>query len=138
LESTTSAASAIPPTLLHPIFGKFINDCEKHEPTTADNKLVITLSAAMSSFFRDKKAHSIFTSTRPWSLIFGMHICIYVSCEGQVSLCYYTVLSRLGVPHSIPTSTRPSALIFAMHIHIYVFREGQMSLCHWPLFVWSY
>jgi hypothetical protein len=53
-----SAASSIPPTLLHPIFGKFIDDCENYEPTAADNKLVWTLSAAMSGFFKDE-------STRP-------------------------------------------------------------------------
>jgi hypothetical protein len=46
-----SAASSIPSTLLHPIFGEFIDDCENYEPTAADNQLVWTLSAAMSGFF---------------------------------------------------------------------------------------
>jgi hypothetical protein len=49
-----SAASAIPSTLLHPIFGKFVDDCENHEPTAAVNKLAWTLSAAMSGFFKDE------------------------------------------------------------------------------------
>ncbi|KIM89780.1 hypothetical protein PILCRDRAFT_196256 [Piloderma croceum F 1598] len=51
LNRPPSAASATPSTLPHPIFGKFINECENHEPTAADNKLVLTLSAAMSGFF---------------------------------------------------------------------------------------
>src|SRR6202011_5656271 len=47
-----SAASSIPSTLLHPIFGEFIDNCENYyEPTAADNQLVWTLSAAMSGFF---------------------------------------------------------------------------------------
>jgi len=49
-----SAASSIPPTLLHPIFGKFIDDCDDHEPTVADNKLVWKLSTAMPEFFHDE------------------------------------------------------------------------------------
>jgi hypothetical protein len=49
-----SAASAIACMLLHPIFGKFINDYENYEPTAADSKLVWTLSAAISSFFKDE------------------------------------------------------------------------------------
>ena len=43
------AASSIPSTLLHPIFGKFIGDCENYEPTAAN--LVWSLSTAMSGFF---------------------------------------------------------------------------------------
>jgi hypothetical protein len=53
-----SAASSIPSTLLHPIFGEFIDDCENYEPTAADNKLVWTLSAAMSGFFEDESARA--------------------------------------------------------------------------------
>ena len=49
-----SAASSIPPMLLHPIFSKFIDDCENYEPTAANNNLVWTLSAAMSGFFKDE------------------------------------------------------------------------------------
>jgi hypothetical protein len=44
----------MPPTLLHPIFGKFVGDCENHEPAAADNTLAWTMSAAMSGFFKDE------------------------------------------------------------------------------------
>jgi hypothetical protein len=53
-----SAASSIPSTLLHPIFGEFIDDCENYEPTAADNKLVWILSAAMSGFFKDESTRA--------------------------------------------------------------------------------
>ncbi|KAG1886438.1 hypothetical protein F4604DRAFT_1721739 [Suillus subluteus] len=49
-----SAASIIPTTLLHPIFGQFIDDCESHEPTKEDNDLVMALSEAMCNFFDDE------------------------------------------------------------------------------------
>ncbi|KAG1860902.1 hypothetical protein F4604DRAFT_1957637 [Suillus subluteus] len=48
-----SAAHTIPTTLLHPIFGAFMDDCENHEPTPDDNKLVMALSVTMSGFFTD-------------------------------------------------------------------------------------
>lgn len=48
-----SAASSIRRTLLHPISSRFIDDCEKYEPTAADNKLVLKLSTAMSGFFEE-------------------------------------------------------------------------------------
>jgi hypothetical protein len=55
LESTTLGCfGGIACTLLHPIFGKFIGGCENYEPTAADNKLVRTLSTAMSDFFKDE------------------------------------------------------------------------------------
>ncbi|KAG2084900.1 hypothetical protein BD769DRAFT_1374621, partial [Suillus cothurnatus] len=49
-----NAADTIPSTLLHPIFGEFMDDCENHEPTAADNKLVMALSVAMSGFFTNE------------------------------------------------------------------------------------
>ena len=49
-----STAFPIPATLLNPIFGKFIDDCQTHEPTAEDNKLILKLSTAMSSFFGDE------------------------------------------------------------------------------------
>ena len=52
------AASSIPSTLLHPIFGKFIDDCENYKPTAADNKLAWNLSTAMSGFFKDELAQA--------------------------------------------------------------------------------
>jgi len=39
---------------LHPIFSKFIDDCENYVPTAAGNKLVWALSTTMSRFFDDE------------------------------------------------------------------------------------
>jgi len=64
-----SAASSIPSTLLHPIFGKFIDDCENCESTAADNKLVWTLSAAMSGFFKDESARA----STFWEILHDSH-----------------------------------------------------------------
>ncbi|KAG1792983.1 uncharacterized protein HD556DRAFT_1527757 [Suillus plorans] len=51
-------AHTIPCTLLHPIFGTFMDDCENIEPTPDDNKLAMTLSVVMSGFFTDEKARA--------------------------------------------------------------------------------
>jgi hypothetical protein len=40
----------IPVTLLHPVFGQFVDDTENLEPTAEDNRLVRDLAAVMSSF----------------------------------------------------------------------------------------
>lgn len=48
------SASSIPVTLLHPIFGKFIDESRTYVPTKEDNAFVLELSAEMSSIFRDK------------------------------------------------------------------------------------
>ncbi|KAG2365182.1 hypothetical protein BDR07DRAFT_699102 [Suillus spraguei] len=50
----SSAADTIPSTLLHPIFGTFMDDCENLEPTSDDNELALALSAAMSRFFMNE------------------------------------------------------------------------------------
>ena len=52
------AASSIPSTLLHPIFGEFKDDCQNYKPTAADNKLVLTLSTEMSHFFDNEAARA--------------------------------------------------------------------------------
>ncbi|KAG2072092.1 hypothetical protein BDR04DRAFT_1052092 [Suillus decipiens] len=49
-----SAADTIPSTLLHPIFGTFMDDCDNLEPTPDDNKLALALSVAMSRFFMNE------------------------------------------------------------------------------------
>ncbi|KAG1849202.1 hypothetical protein F4604DRAFT_95669 [Suillus subluteus] len=49
-----SVADAIPSTLLHPVFGAFMDDCENLEPTPDDNELAMALSVAMSSFFKNE------------------------------------------------------------------------------------
>jgi len=46
-----SAALSIPTTLLHPIFGKFLDDCENLQVKAEDNALVMELSQGMSGFF---------------------------------------------------------------------------------------
>lgn len=46
-----SVSQTVPPTLLHPVFGTFIDDCEKLAPTKTDNALVFALSDQMSKFF---------------------------------------------------------------------------------------
>jgi hypothetical protein len=50
------AAATIPVTLLHVIFGQFVDDCTLHTPTKEDNGLVLELSTAMSCFFTDENA----------------------------------------------------------------------------------
>ena len=40
-----------PVTLLHPVFGRFIDDYNTHEPTSKDNAFVSDLSFQMSKFF---------------------------------------------------------------------------------------
>ncbi|KAF8802373.1 hypothetical protein BYT27DRAFT_7173144 [Phlegmacium glaucopus] len=52
-----SAATTIPPTLHHPIFGKFIDDCQMHVPTREDNALVLALSA-LSQIFENETARA--------------------------------------------------------------------------------
>src|SRR3954464_8405095 len=46
--------ATIPVTLLHPILRQFIDNCENHQPTQKDNKLVLELIGAMSNFFPNK------------------------------------------------------------------------------------
>jgi hypothetical protein len=55
------ASATIPATLLHPIFGEFIDNCENITPTAQDNSLVPELSTAMSNFYanEDEGAHHI-------------------------------------------------------------------------------
>jgi hypothetical protein len=42
---------SIPVTLLHPIFGQFMDNCRDHVPTPQDNEFVRVLSSRMSDFF---------------------------------------------------------------------------------------
>jgi hypothetical protein len=43
-------ADTIPVTLLHPIFGRFLDDIDTHEPTTEDNAFAHELSTIMADF----------------------------------------------------------------------------------------
>ena len=45
------AGAATPVTLLHPIFGKFLDDCKTHCPNESDNQLVLELSIKMSKYY---------------------------------------------------------------------------------------
>ena len=53
-----SAAGIIPVTLLHPIFGQFVDDCDTHMPKREDNALVFALSKAMSEFYDDEDSRA--------------------------------------------------------------------------------
>jgi hypothetical protein len=50
-----SAVGSIPITLIHQIFGQFVDDSKNYTPTAADNALVLSLSRAMSEFFPDER-----------------------------------------------------------------------------------
>jgi hypothetical protein len=49
------AAATTPVTILHPIFGQFIDDCERYVPTKEDNALTWKLSEAMSKWCTSEK-----------------------------------------------------------------------------------
>ncbi|KIK78612.1 hypothetical protein PAXRUDRAFT_16777 [Paxillus rubicundulus Ve08.2h10] len=53
-----SAAEVVPATLLHPVFGQFLDDCETHEITKEDSSLTRELSAAMSTFYSDEASRA--------------------------------------------------------------------------------
>ncbi|KAG1905493.1 uncharacterized protein F5891DRAFT_943915, partial [Suillus fuscotomentosus] len=48
------AADSLPVTLLEPIFGEFVDDCQNYQPTDHDNDFVWKLSENMSSFHPDE------------------------------------------------------------------------------------
>jgi len=50
------SALSIPVILLHPIFGRFIDDSHNYAPAKEDNAFVLELSAAMSGVFGDEVA----------------------------------------------------------------------------------
>lgn len=47
----SNAAASIPVTLLHSVFGKFIDDCDSYTPTKEDYALTLEISCAMSKFY---------------------------------------------------------------------------------------
>ncbi|KAF9235048.1 hypothetical protein BU15DRAFT_51885 [Melanogaster broomeanus] len=53
-----ATAATIPATLLHAAFGQFLDDCERHEITAADNSFAQELSIAMSDFYVDEKVRA--------------------------------------------------------------------------------
>jgi hypothetical protein len=48
------AEPPIPITLLHPIFRQFLDNCEHHQPDSADNKLVLELIGKMANFYQNE------------------------------------------------------------------------------------
>ena len=48
-------SNTIPVTLLHPVFGQFLDDCKTHRPVAEDNRLVSALSKVMSNIDRDEQ-----------------------------------------------------------------------------------
>lgn len=51
-----ASASSTPVALMHPIFGKFVDECRTYVPTEKDNTFVANLSRSMSGFFADETA----------------------------------------------------------------------------------
>ena len=50
-----AAASSTPVTLMHPIFGRFVDECNAYVPTKDDNAFIANLSKCMSGFFEDER-----------------------------------------------------------------------------------
>ena len=50
--------ATIPVTLLHPIFRRFVDDCENHQPVRRDNELVLEMMQNMAAFFPNKVARA--------------------------------------------------------------------------------
>lgn len=48
------ATDTIPVTLLHPVFGQFLDDIDTYEPTSEDNSLALDLSKKMSNIYPDE------------------------------------------------------------------------------------
>jgi hypothetical protein len=48
----------IPLTLLHPIFAKFVDDCEHSQPSRQINQFTLKLAESMSQFYADEKART--------------------------------------------------------------------------------
>lgn len=48
----------IPLTLLHPIFAKFVDDCEHSQPSRRINQFTLKLAESMSKFYLDENART--------------------------------------------------------------------------------
>lgn len=53
-----SAAARIPATLLHPVFGEFLDTCNSGKVTADDHRFALDLSQAMSVFYDSEKARA--------------------------------------------------------------------------------
>ena len=83
--------------LLHPIFGEFIDDCKNYEPTAADNKLVWTLSAAMSGFFKDESTQA----STFWEILQGSGFEVFKTKIGGTQFKTDSDIQLLGFCHTI-------------------------------------
>jgi hypothetical protein len=45
---------AVPATLLHPVFGRFLDNARTLQPTEADNALALELSITLAEFYMDE------------------------------------------------------------------------------------
>ncbi|KAL4065048.1 hypothetical protein J3A83DRAFT_4263978 [Scleroderma citrinum] len=72
--------ATIPPTLLHPVFGQFLDDCETYDTTPDDNSFVLGLHIAMSKFYSDEKsrAEAIRAEFSHW----GLHLVVSKTPKG--------------------------------------------------------
>ncbi|KAI9462714.1 hypothetical protein HD554DRAFT_2195842 [Boletus coccyginus] len=66
------AMGTIPVTLLHPVFPRFLDDCETHEVTADDNAFALELSHTMSKFYEGEntRAEEIRRLFERWGVCF--------------------------------------------------------------------
>ena len=64
------ATTVIPVTLLHPVFGQFLDDKDMLEPTAPDNKLVREFSAVMAQIYdtEEERRAEILAQLRKWDI----------------------------------------------------------------------
>ena len=90
-----AAASSTPVTLMHPIFGRFVDECNTHTPTKDDNDFIAILSKCMSGFLRTRGNVEI-----PSSIFLDS---TELSCFLQIS--YPPRTGRMVMPHKMDTFT---------------------------------
>jgi hypothetical protein len=63
-------ADTIPVTLLHPIFGRFLDDIDTHEPTINDNAFAHELSTIMADFHarEDARGSALLKVLQKWGI----------------------------------------------------------------------
>ncbi|THG97455.1 hypothetical protein EW145_g7609 [Phellinidium pouzarii] len=67
------AASPIPTTLYHPVFGQFQDDCESYTPTRDDNTFALYFAYYMSAFYgvKDRREEQIWAAFSDYGLSFN-------------------------------------------------------------------
>ena len=69
-----TAEAMIPPTLLHPVFGQFLDDCDTLEITPEDNSLALRLHITMSGFCHNENERA--KIVRDEFSNFGLHFVV--------------------------------------------------------------